>query len=106
VSGNFLSCSAKAGFARCWNFQHPTAAITALGVKRCAQSEGEYINGVCTPIYTDGMGTPGHEDAGDEVTLPQAVLDREVRDSSVSSVFAFVWNCRTNDELWSCSTHR
>ncbi len=67
--------SAKAGFARAWNFQHPTAAITALGVARMPDGvAGRPINGVCTPISLDGA------DVGADTTnpgLPQAVLDRE-----------------------------
>lgn len=72
---------AKAGFARAWNFQHPTAHITALGVKKCAAGEGRPINGVCTPIAgADGDGDGAQEGEAKDATpqLPKAVLEREV----------------------------
>ena len=71
--------SAKAGFARAWNFQHPTAHITALGVMRCAPGEGRPINGVCTPIKgADTLSSSSSSSSSSAPTLPQAVLDREV----------------------------
>lgn len=59
------------GFERCWNFQHPLAHLTALGLRRVrAGQKGRSINGVCTPI----VASAGKKDA----QLPQEVLDREV----------------------------
>jgi hypothetical protein len=78
-----MRVAAGAGFARAWNFQHPTCKITALGVQKCAKGEGRSINGVCTPIMAgeeEEAGGGGNGASGDGGTprLPQAVLDREV----------------------------
>ncbi len=71
-----MRVAADAGYARCWNFQHPTSKITALGVRTCPKGQGRSINGVCTPIVTDEW----RDDNSDHTppSLPKAVLDREV----------------------------
>jgi len=44
------------GFARSWNFQHPTEQITALGLEKTEPGHGRAINGVVVPVLTkEGM---------------------------------------------------
>lgn len=42
--------SAEIGYARSWNFQHPTEQITALGLEKTEKGCGRAINGVVTPV--------------------------------------------------------
>ena len=45
--------SSKVGYARAWNFQHPIAQITALGIEKTGPgSTARSINGVVTPVLT------------------------------------------------------
>ena len=72
--------SSDVGYSRAWNFQHPTAKITALGLKKCETGEiACTINGVCSPIITNTG-----NDAGGEATLPKEILEREVGYTPVS----------------------
>jgi len=42
--------SNKLGYSRCWNFQHPIAQLTALGVAKVPEGTGWGINGVVAPV--------------------------------------------------------
>ena len=45
--------SSKVGYARAWNFQHPIAQITALGLEKTGSgSTARAVNGVVTPVLT------------------------------------------------------
>ena len=75
ISAIPVRLSADLGYERCWNFQHPMAQLTALGVRAAENkteggSLGATLNGVCTPIKGAG--------GGDSASLPQEVLDREI----------------------------
>ena len=73
--------SSEVGYSRAWNFQHPTAKITALGLKKCQTGETACtINGVCSPIITNNS----DDNDGGEATLPKEILEREVGYTPVS----------------------
>jgi len=43
---------ASAGYARSWNFQHPNAKLTALGLEKTEAGAGRTINGVVCPVLS------------------------------------------------------
>ncbi len=48
--------AASVGYARSWNFQHPVAQLTALGLEKTEAGAGRTINGVVCPVLsTSGM---------------------------------------------------
>jgi hypothetical protein len=44
--------AASVGYARAWNFQHPIAKITALGLEKTEAGAGRTINGVVCPVLS------------------------------------------------------
>merc|ERR1712007_305172 len=57
--------SKEVGFARAWNFQHPTEQITALGLEKTPPGHGRVINGVVTPVVTsEGMQAVDQREVG------------------------------------------
>jgi len=44
--------SASVGYARSWNFQHPTEKLTALGLEKTEAGAGRTINGVVYPVLS------------------------------------------------------
>lgn len=54
--------SGDLGYARAWNFQSPTANLTALGVEKCDEGQGCDINGVLYPMLTRGNGFASFDD--------------------------------------------
>lgn len=57
--------SADVGYARSWNFQHPAAQITALGLEKTTLDSGQPINGVVTPVLTSaGMAAVDEREIG------------------------------------------
>lgn len=47
-----VGVSQETGYARSWNFQHPIAKITSLGLEKTEPGQGRTINSVVVPVLT------------------------------------------------------
>ena len=64
----------EVGYARAWNFQSGTAAITALGLEKTGAGNSRPINGIVSPVFASFEELDEREAGYVRVAVPQAQL--------------------------------
>lgn len=68
--------SKKFGYRRCWNFQSPTAKLTALGIEKTTPKNGATINGIICSVKKQQVNSLDEREQGyTRIKIPKNMVE-------------------------------